>query len=426
MVDVARPHTTPDEVPHTLTEQAPRTLGTLDQAALWGNLGVSLLGFTGAIFVLQPFGEGTPYVSLTAALVAVVVGTAVGAAAVAAVAAIGARTGAPTMVLLRGVFGARASTVPTVLNVVQMVGWGTFEIVTIATALTQVVPGVPRWAWVLTCGAATIALAVRPLGSVRLLRRWVSIAVVIALLWLAGNLIGQSGGLSGGSGGWSGFGVGVDVTLAVGISWVPMAADYARHSRTVRSAVVGAFAGTTVMGVACYAIGLVALVSVADGPDQVFASFLAVPLGVLAFLVVTVRELDQSFANVYATTVSTQALRPRWDRRVVSVVVGVLVTVLALAVRIDNYESFLYAIGSVFLGLLAVLLVDYLVAGRRWDLSETSATRWVLLLPWAAGIAAYYLIPPGPLVSRSLVSFLVAAAATGLVHGLAWSVRRTV
>ena len=51
---------------------------------------------------------------------------------------------------------------------VQMIGWGTFEVVTIATALGQVVPLVPQAAWVVLCGLLTTALAVHPLGSVRL------------------------------------------------------------------------------------------------------------------------------------------------------------------------------------------------------------------------------------------------------------------
>ena len=42
------------EAPYTLGESPPRVLGLLDQLGLWGNLGVSLLGFTGAIFVLVP------------------------------------------------------------------------------------------------------------------------------------------------------------------------------------------------------------------------------------------------------------------------------------------------------------------------------------------------------------------------------------
>jgi hypothetical protein len=46
------------EVAHTLAEPVPQALSVFDQLGLWGNLGVSLLGFTGAIFVLQPGGAG--------------------------------------------------------------------------------------------------------------------------------------------------------------------------------------------------------------------------------------------------------------------------------------------------------------------------------------------------------------------------------
>ena len=62
------------EVARTLAEPVPQALSLLDQFGLWGNLGVSLLGFTGAIFVLQPDGAGTPELSLAAALTAIVVG----------------------------------------------------------------------------------------------------------------------------------------------------------------------------------------------------------------------------------------------------------------------------------------------------------------------------------------------------------------
>ncbi|MGH3745103.1 MAG: hypothetical protein ACRDTP_09615, partial [Mycobacteriales bacterium] len=42
------------DVGPTLASPVPQTLSFLDQLGLWGNLGVSLLGFTGALFVLFP------------------------------------------------------------------------------------------------------------------------------------------------------------------------------------------------------------------------------------------------------------------------------------------------------------------------------------------------------------------------------------
>src|SRR3978361_123976 len=92
----ARPITADDgaAAPLPLLEDAPRSLRLIDQLGLWGNLGVSLLGFTGAIFILSPIG---PPISLLAAIVATVFGTLVGSLFVALSAVPGADTGAPTM-----------------------------------------------------------------------------------------------------------------------------------------------------------------------------------------------------------------------------------------------------------------------------------------------------------------------------------------
>src|SRR5437764_2295468 len=172
------------EVARTLAEPVPQALSLFDQFGLWGNLGVSLLGFTGAIFVLQPGGVGTPELSLAAALTAIVVGTVLGTLPVALAGLPGVRTGAPAMVLLRGLFGARLSYLPTVLNIAQCVGWGVFELVTIATAAHTVAPALPKTGYVLIAGAATALLTIRPLGAIRILRKYATGAVLRALSFL--------------------------------------------------------------------------------------------------------------------------------------------------------------------------------------------------------------------------------------------------
>src|SRR5262249_10883382 len=162
-----------------LAEPVPQSLGLLDQFGLWGNLGVSLLGFTGAIFVLQPGGAGTPELSLAAALTAIIVGTVLGTLPLALAGLAGAQTGAPAMVLLRGLFGARLSYLPTVLNILQCLGWGIFELVTIATAAHTVAPALPKYGYVLIAGLITGLLTIRPLGAIRVLRKYATGAVLI-------------------------------------------------------------------------------------------------------------------------------------------------------------------------------------------------------------------------------------------------------
>ena len=141
------------EAPLTLEEPAPRVLGWLDQIGLWGNLGVTLLAPVGASYVLLA-GTGATRLSFLAAGVAVVVGTLLGSLMIAAAAVPGAQTGAPSMVLMRGLFGRRLSYLPTAVNVLQLLGWTVFEIVVIASAAQQLFPWhAHRWPYVLIAGA---------------------------------------------------------------------------------------------------------------------------------------------------------------------------------------------------------------------------------------------------------------------------------
>jgi len=428
------------EVARTLAEPVPRALSLLDQFGLWGNLGVSLLGFTGAIFVLQPDGTGTPELSLAAALTAIVVGTGLGTVSLALAGLPGAQTGAPAMVLLRGLFGARLSYLPTVLNIMQCLGWGVFELVTIATAAHTVAPALPKWGYVLIAGLATALLTIRPLGAIRVLRKYATGAVLIVLCYLFVQLIRHPlPGFTHGT--WSGYWAATDTVVAAAISFAPLAADYTRHSRTPRAAFGGTLAGYSVTQVLCYVIGLLALVTVANhNPDDIYGAFIALPVGSLGFAILAARELDQSFANVYSTAVSTQNLRPLWDRRVLAAVIAAATTAGALWLNIADYENFLDLIGSVFVPMTAVLITDYfIVSGRRWDLSVTARSRWLMLLPWAAGFVTYQLINPGYVswwvsawtsvgrligftpaswMSASILSFAVAAMITLLLGGL--------
>ena len=93
------------------------------------------------------------------------------------------------MVLLRGLFGARLSYLPTVLNIAQCVGWGVFELVTIATAAHTVAPALPKTGYVLIAGAATALLTIRPLGAIRILRKYATGAVLVVLCYLFVQLI---------------------------------------------------------------------------------------------------------------------------------------------------------------------------------------------------------------------------------------------
>jgi putative hydroxymethylpyrimidine transporter CytX len=346
------------------------------------------------------------------------------------------------MVLLRGLLGWRGSWVPTACNVVQNIGWATFEIVIISESAARLTrPGL-KPVFVIAAGVVATLMSIRPLGVVRGVLKKVAVwAVLASTAYLFIRVLSMPlPSLTAGS--WSGFWKGADIVIALPASWIPLAADYSRHSRTGKAAFTGAFLGYGVAQLAFFSLGVLAYASfalkAAPGAEvDVIASILAVPVGAVALLILVFDELDEVFANIYSTVVSTQNVAPRLDRRVLALVVGALSTVLALAFDIKAYESFLFLLGSVFVPLFGTFAVDYYVLRRgRWDTSERARPRWEMLVPWALGFTVYQLVNPGAVgwwqrfwvarqadlhltvpswASASLLSLVVAAAAALLI-----------
>ncbi|HST46525.1 purine-cytosine permease family protein [Jatrophihabitans sp.] len=381
------------EAPATLNEAAPRTLGLLDQLGFWGNVGVSLLGFSGAIAILAPY--GVQQLSFAAAVTAAVAGSVLGGLILGGALVLGARTGAPAMVLLRGLLGAKASFVPTALNIAQCLGWAVFELVTITIGLQALTSdGLPRWLCLVLAGAVTTALTIRPLGWIRALRKYVSVLVVLALVVLAVGLLRRP--VPELTGSWQGFWLAVDSAMALTISWVPLGADYSRHSRSGRAAFAGGFVGYGLTQVACLVIGLIALAQLNEDGEKIFDLFIGLPLGTVAFAILVIRESDQSFANVYSTAVSLQNLRPSLDRRVLTVLIGTLTTALALTINIDDYANFLYLIGGVFVPMSGALIAAWLRSrGANWNVASDAPVRPGMLAAWLVGFLCYQVINPG-------------------------------
>ena len=375
------------EAPLTLTTEPPRPLRFSDQLAMWANLGISLFGpLTGALIA-------TTAGSVGLAIAAIVVGCGLGAILLGASAIMGATTGAPAMVTLRGLVGRRGSVVPTVLNIAQNIGWATMEIIVISTAAVAVLGQSWRWPFVILAGAGATVMAVRPLGSVRLLRKvmvWLvlaaSVYLFVQVLLQPRQSIPQDSVL--------GFWPAVDLAVAGVISFAPLAADYSRHSQTRKAAFWGASVGYGLAAVAYYALGVFAVVNL--GASDVITALVTLPAGAIAIAILLVDEVDEAFANVYSTTMSVHNILPQVDRRIVAVLIGATATLLAGLLDFGQYQSFLFLIGSVFVPLYAVAAVDFfLVSRQRWDVSVTSRLRAAPVVAWACGFAAYQLVYPG-------------------------------
>lgn len=400
-------------------DDSSKVLGGLDQAVLWGDLGVGILVLvTGALLV--------PGLGFGQAMVAIVLGSAIGVALLAAGAVAGADHGVPTMVLFRPALGIRGSWAPSVLNAMQLIGWTAVELWAMSIVADLVVEKAfgfsARWLWL---GLATLictGLALwGPVGVARDYMKRYGAFVVGALMLLLTILVLTDDRISGvltwrGAGGFPSMGLALDFVIAMPVSWLPLVADYSRFSRGPRSAGGGTFVGYALANVWIYALGaLLVLVAgttpdpsgIALGVDDIAGGLFA-GAGLLFLLGLLVVETDEGFADMYSAGVSIQNVLPKLALPKAIIGVALVSVVLAAIFTMSLYESFLFLIGSVFVPLFGVLLADHFVRRRRRvqidDLYEkdgkywfSGGFNWTAFLPWAVGFVAYHWIAPtGP------------------------------
>ncbi len=397
-----------------------RILGFFDYFALWSSLGVGLLVLlAGALLV--------PGLGLGQALVAIVVGTLIGNLLLAVAGTVGSDNGVPTMVMLRPVLGIRGSYLPTVLNILQLIGWGAFEIIIMAQAANSIserlfgFSNYPFWVLIFTAWCTLLAIG----GPLVVVRQWLEKFAVwlvyltsIYLTWYlfthydVGALFRQAGT------GELSFWLGVDLVIAMPISWMPLVADYSRFARDSKEAFLGTYLGYFVANVWFYGMGALFILALQTG--DLIAAIMSLAGGWLALLLILVDETDNAFADIYSAAVSGQNIFWRTRQLWLAIAVGAICFVLAATVPIAEYEGFLLLIGSVFVPLFGVLAADYFVlCRRRYQVEELykpqgaywyrQGVNWVGVTAWAVGVVLYHLITRSvPWLGASIPSFIVA------------------
>ncbi|OLC54243.1 MAG: hypothetical protein AUH85_12280 [Chloroflexi bacterium 13_1_40CM_4_68_4] len=431
---------------------AERRLSAIDLAVLWGDLGVGLLVLAaGALLV--------PGLGAREALLATVVGSIIGCTLLALAAYIAADAGVPTMVLTRAALGLRGSALPTVLNVVQLLGWTSFEVLVMSQFADRIaqhagLPSLfPVWAFAIAAFCTAMALG----GPLVVVRQWlekfgvwamiatsVALFVLLATRYDLGDLVRRPGT------GDIGFWLAVDIVVSMPLSWFPLVADYNRFARSRAGSFWGTFLGYFIANVAFFGLGILATLALETDPAGLSGSIVdlllsgtglaAWLLGLVAVLVILADETDNGFANIYSAAVSTQNVVSRVPQPILVVLAGAIGAGLALVLRNADYEGFLLLIGSVFVPLLGVVAADFFVVRRgRYEPDELFAEAgpyWYgggvnipAIVVWAAGFGLYEWLsgglaglgapsPAGVAVGATLPSFALTFAVYGVVGRL--------
>lgn len=420
------PHTASTNEALTPVAADQRVFRWHDHASLWFSLGVGLL-------VMQVGAYLMPALGTQEAALAIVAGSILGAGLLGWVAKIGCDSGLASAGLMHAVYGRTFARLPIVLNIVQLIGWGTFELVVMRDASVAIgrqsgAMAASYWpvlATLLWGGVITLLIS----GSmVQLVRRVIARValplVVLSLLWLSWQFLGlaQAQGFEQlwqrrGEGGM-GVMPALDLVIAMPISWLPLVADYARHGKSGGAALRGTWTGYALANMWCYALGV--LVALTLPSQDLVTALLLAQGGLIALSLILIDEVDNAYGDTYSGAVSAHSLLPRWSVRQWGLGVAVVCTLLALVLPMHSLEPFLLLLSSVFVPLFGVILGRLAFgADTTAALQRAGKAHAAPIAIWLAGIAFYHLLPK---LAPALGSALPTLA---LSFALAWATRPT-
>jgi NCS1 family nucleobase:cation symporter-1 len=393
-----------------------RFLRGIDYFVLWSSLGVGLLVFSAGSFLTAARFQD--------AIFAIILGSVGGSLLLALAGKIGSDYAVPSLISTRPSFGKHGAYLPAILNVMQLIGWTTFEIMIMSKAAEMLVGElIPYYIWTIIIGAFVTLLGIA--GPLTVIKNWIakfaiwisyasSLIIIIHLLTIGAFskvLLSSGGGVS--------FFSGLDIVIAMPISWMPLAADYNRFAKSSKTAFIGTFLGFTLTNILFYFGGLMLgvsdVVGIITAIQSIFFGFL--------LLILLVDEADNAFADVYSAAVSTQSIIRKIKQHYLIIGFTALSIILAVSISIADYQIFILLIGAVFVPLFGVVLSDYYIVKHRKYTQSMLYGRDALkigfpaIAAWSVGVIAYYFlsslspiyISNWPAIGATIPSFTISA-----------------
>jgi putative hydroxymethylpyrimidine transporter CytX len=407
-----------------------RNLGGMDFFLLWAGVAISLAEIWAGGF-LAPLG-------FWAGLWAIILGHLIGNTLMVLGGVIGSDHGIMSMVSIRPAFGIRGSNLAAVLNIIQLIGWAAIMLIIggrAGAALGKPLGGVlaTDTFWVILIGIATLLWALWTGNRVWKILQTVSVValllVIILMTWVA--FVGTEATATATPVQPMAFMTGLDLVIAMPISWMPLVADYSRSARSTRAAFWNTWWGYFLVSSWMYVLGLqVAILTGTLDPGQLILDTMGrLGLALPALIMVVFSTITSDFPDVYSATCSLLNISQRISARTVMWIAGAASILVAVVFPMDQYENFLLFIGAMFIPLFGVVLTDYFVL-RKGKLEshaiyEEGGAYWyrkgynlAALAAWGVGFGVYEVLA---LMKASVGGSIPSMIVAGLLY---WMISR--
>ncbi len=322
---------------------------------------------------------------LTRGLLAILIGHIIGCTMLFFAGLIGGKVRKSAMETAKMSFGNKGALLFSVLNIIQLVGWTAIMIYDGALAVNGIFD-VENGIWCIVIGALIVLwlmIGIKNLGKVNTVAMTaLFILTVILSFVIFGNGTMHSIGDESMS-----FGVAVELSVAMPLSWLPLISDYTREAeKPVKATAVSAI----IYGVvSCwmYVIGMGA--AIFTGESDIAQIMVKAGLGIAGLLIIVFSTVTTTFLDAYSAGISSESLSSKFNGKWVAVVVTVIGTVGAIFLPLTDITDFLYFIGSVFAPMIAIQIADFFILKKN---KETDSFNIQNLIIWLIGFVLYRLL----------------------------------
>lgn len=299
---------------------------------------------------------------------------------------IGAKTEKSGMETVKLSFGEKGSLLFSVLNVLQLIGWTAVMIMSGAKAVGAVLNPIMNiksdalWSIVIgTLIIVWILIGIKNLSKVNTVTMGslFLLTIVLSIVVFGGNSeIPIDGTIS--------FGSAVELSVAMPLSWLPLISDYTRYGKNPKLATITSVLSYFLASCWMYIIGLGAVLFI--GQTDIAQIMLQAGLGIVAVLIIIGSTVTTTFLDVYSAGVSFVSISPKINEKFIAIIACIIGTLLAIFTPIEQFEGFLYLIGSVFAPMIAILITDFFILNKNSYHKSFNITNLII---WFIGFIIY-------------------------------------
>ncbi|WP_242837421.1 putative hydroxymethylpyrimidine transporter CytX [Desulfitobacterium metallireducens] len=153
------------------------------------------------------------------------------------------------------------------------------------------------------------------------------------------------------------FATAVELSIAMPISWLPLIGDYTKNGQSKRGVVLSSFIGYFIGSMLMYLLGF--LITLHTGMD-VIEYIVQSNMKFIAGFIIIIATVTTAFMDIYSAVISSKQLFPFKNENLMIVLYSLISLMIAFVFPIENFESFLLMIGSVFIPVYTIVFIEYL------------------------------------------------------------------